>query len=141
MLIGKSSTLYNNLYNEGYLLSQPDIDYEFGTEYSHVLIAGQSKNPQIVYDKILQKLKEMRVNDINLQDFERIKKKIYGDYATEYNNVADIGRMLVADYIKGINSFEYMDKFDEVDVNYIKQILNELFVEENMVMSVIKTYE
>ena len=83
----------------------------------------------------------MRVNDINLQDFERIKKKIYGDYATEYNNVADIGRMFVADYVKGINSFEYMDKFNEVDVNYIKQILNELFVEENMVMSVIKTYE
>ena len=141
MLIGKSSKLYNNLYNEGYLLSQPDMDYEFGTKYSHVLIAGQSKNPQIVYDKILQKLKEMRVNDINLQDFERIKKKIYGDYATEYNNVADIGRMFVADYVKGINSFEYMDKFNEVDVNYIKQILNELFVEENMVMSVIKTYE
>ena len=83
----------------------------------------------------------MRANDINLQDFERIKKKIYGDYAIEYNNVADIGRMLVADYIKGINSFEYMDKFNEVDVNYIKGILNELFVEKNMVMSVIKARE
>ncbi len=141
MLIGKSSGLYNNLYNEGYLLSQPDIEYEFGTEYSHVLIAGQSKNPKMVYDKILQKLNEMRANDINLQDFERIKKKIYGDYAIEYNNVADIGRMFVADYIKGINSFEYMDKFNEVDVNYIKEILNELFVEKNMVMSVIKARE
>ena len=141
MLIGKSSGLYNNLYNEGYLLSQPDIEYEFGTEYSHVLIAGQSKNPKMVYDKILQELNEMRANDINLQDFERIKKKIYGDYAIEYNNVADIGRMLVADYIKGINSFEYMDKFNEVDVNYIKGILNELFVEKNMVMSVIKARE
>ena len=141
MLIGKSSGLYNNLYNEGYLLSQPDIEYEFGTEYSHVLIAGQSKNPKMVYDKILQKLNEMRANDINLQDFERIKKKIYGDYAIEYNNVADIGRMFVADYIKGINSFEYMDKFNEVDVNYIKGILNELFVEKNMVMSVIKARE
>ena len=79
----------------------------------------------------------MRENEINIQDFERIKKKIYGDYAIEYNNVADIGRMFVSDYIKGINSFEYMDKFDEIDVKYLKEILNELFIEENMVMSVI----
>lgn len=137
MLLGKSSNLYNELYNEGYLLSQPDMEYEFGNEYSHVLIAGQSKNPKIVYEKILNKLDEMRENEINIQDFERMKKKIYGDYAIEYNNVADIGRMFVSDYIKGINSFEYMDKFDEIDVKYLKEILNELFIEENMVMSVI----
>lgn len=138
MLIGKSSNLYNKLYQEGYLLSQPDIEYEFGREYSHVLIAGQSKEPNIVYDKILQRINEMRENDISLQDFERIKKKIYGDYAVEYNNVADIGRMFAADYVKGINSFEYMNKFDEIDATYLKEVLNQIFVENNMIMSVIK---
>ena len=103
MLIGKSSNLYNELYKEGYLLSQPDLEYEFGNEYSHVLIGGQSKNPQKVYEKIAEKIQEMKNNDINVREFERIKKKIYGDYAVEYNNVADIGRMFTSDYIKGIN--------------------------------------
>ena len=138
LLLGKSSELYNTLYKEGYLLAEPDMEYEFGHEYSHVLIAGQSKDPKTVYEKILQKLEQMRVNEIKIQDFERIKKKIYGDYAIEYNNVADIGRMFSSDYVKGINSFDYMTKFDEIDTNYLKEILNELFVENNMVMSVIK---
>ena len=138
LLLGKSSKLYNTLYKEGYLLAEPDMEYEFGHEYSHVLIAGQSKDPKTVYGKILQKLEQMRVNEINIQDFERIKKKIYGDYAIEYNNVADIGRMFSSDYVKEINSFDYMTKFDEIDTNYLKEILNELFVENNMVMSVIK---
>ena len=138
LLLGKSSELYNTLYKEGYLLAEPDMEYEFGHEYSHVLIAGQSKDPKTVYEKILQKLEQMRVNEIKIQDFERIKKKIYGDYAIEYNNVADIGRMFSSDYVKGINSFDYMTKFDEIDTNYLKEILNELFVENNMVMSVVK---
>ena len=138
MLIGKSSNLYNELYKEGYLLSQPDLEYEFGNEYSHVLIGGQSKNPQKVYEKIAEKIQEMKNNDINVREFERIKKKIYGDYAVEYNNVADIGRMFASDYIKGINSFEYLDKFEEIDAEYAKQVLNEIFTEDKMIMSVIK---
>ena len=138
MLIGKSSNLYNELYKEGYLLSQPDLEYEFGNEYSHVLIGGQSKNPQKVYEKIAEKIQEMKNNDINVQEFNRIKKKIYGDYAVEYNNVADIGRMFASDYIKGINSFEYMDKFEEIDAEYAKQVLKEIFTEDKMIMSVIK---
>lgn len=138
MLIGKSSNLYNELYKEDYLLSQPDLEYEFGNEYSHVLIGGQSKNPQKVYEKIAEKIQEMRNNNINVQEFERIKKKIYGDYAVEYNNVADIGRMFTSDYIKGINSFEYMDKFEEIDAEYAKQVLKEIFTEDKMIMSVIK---
>lgn len=138
MLIGKSSNLYNELYKEGYLLSKPDLEYEFGNEYSHVLIGGQSKNPQKVYEKIAEKIQEMKNNDINVQEFERIKKKIYGDYAVEYNNVADIGRMFTSDYIKGINSFEYMDKFEEIDAEYAKQVLKEIFTEDKMIMSVIK---
>ena len=138
MIIGKSSNLYNELYKEGYLLSQPDLEYEFGNEYSHVLIGGQSKNPQKVYEKIAEKIQEMKNNDINVQEFNRIKKKIYGDYAVEYNNVADIGRMFASDYIKGINSFEYMDKFEEIDAEYAKQVLNEIFTEDKMIMSVIK---
>ena len=138
MLIGKSSNLYNELYKEGYLLSQPDLEYEFGNEYSHVLIGGQSKDPQKVYEKIAEKIQEMKNNDINVQEFDRIKKKIYGDYAVEYNNVADIGRMFTSDYIKGINSFEYMDKFEEIDAEYAKQVLKEIFTEDKMIMSVIK---
>lgn len=138
MLIGKSSNLYNELYKEGYLLSQPDLEYEFGNEYSHVLIGGQSKDPQKVYEKIAEKIQEIKNNDINVQEFDRIKKKIYGDYAVEYNNVADIGRMFTSDYIKGINSFEYMDKFEEIDAEYAKQVLKEIFTEDKMIMSVIK---
>ena len=46
--------------------------------------------------------------------------------------------MFTSDYIKGINSFEYMDKFEEIDAEYAKQVLKEIFTEDKMIMSVIK---
>ena len=38
-----------------------------------------------------------------------------------------------------INSFNYIEEYNTVTVEYTKQILNELFDEKNLVMSVIKS--
>lgn len=141
MLIGKSSKLYNELYNEGLLLAKPDLDYEFSKQYSHILIAGQSKNPEEVEKRVKAEIEKMKSKEIDSKYFERIKKKIYGDYVCEYNSVSDIARMFISDYVKGINSFEYLEKFDEVDEKYVKQVLNDVFKEEMMVMSVVKNKE
>lgn len=138
MLIGTSSKLFNTLYQEGNLISKPDMEYEFSNEYAHVLIAGPSKEPQTVYKKLQETIENMKREGIDVNHFERIKKKIYGEYAIEYNNVADIGRMFTADYIKGINSLEYMEECEKVDIPYLEQVLKEVFKEENMVMSVVK---
>ena len=141
MLIGKSSKLYNELYNEGLLLAKPDLDYEFSKQYSHIIIAGQSKNPEEVEKRVKAEIEKMKSEEIDSKYFERIKKKIYGDYVCEYNSVSDIARMFISDYVKGINSFEYLEKFDEVDEKYVKQVLNDAFKEEMMVMSVVKNKE
>ena len=69
--------------------------------------------------------------------FTRIKKKIYGSYVIEYNNVADISRMFLSDDFRGINSFDYIEQYNEVTLDYAKEILNELFDEKNMVLSVV----
>jgi len=69
--------------------------------------------------------------------FERIKKKIYGNYAIEFNNVADISRMFLSDDFKGVNSFDYIEKYNDITLDFTKQILDELFDEKNMVMSVV----
>ena len=138
MLIGKSSKLYSKLYSEGLLMGVPDIDYEFSSQYAHVLISGQSVDPKKVNEEVLKEIEQMKSAQIDKQEFERIKKKIYGDYAVEYNNVSDIGRMFVADYIKGINSFEYIEKFDQIDENYIKELLNTVFDENKAILSIVK---
>ena len=46
ILIGGSSELYRKLYNIGNSYSVPSVEYEFDKTYAHILITGQSNNPE-----------------------------------------------------------------------------------------------
>lgn len=138
ILIGKSSKLYEELYEKQILLSEPDAEYEFSKEYAHILIGGQSNNPQLVEQMFKDEIKKLKNNGLNTNDFERIKRKIYGEFVTEFNDVGSISRMFLADTIKEVNSFDYAEKYNQVTKEYTMQILNEVFNEDKMVLSIIK---
>lgn len=141
LLIGKSSQLYQKLYEQGLLLAEPELSYEFSEQYAHPLISGQSKDPTKVYEEIKQTIKQYTKEGIKQEEFERIKKKIYGAYVSEYNDVSNIAKMFLADYFKGINSFEYLEEYQQVTKEYTKQVLEEVFREDNIVLSIVKGKE
>ena len=130
--------IYKTLYNEDNIYAQPSLDYEFGKTYAHVLISGQSNNPEELYKKFKQTVSKMKQDGINENDFNRMKKMIYGGYVKEYNDVTDISRMFLADYFKGINSFDYLEEIEGINVEYLNQMLNAVFKEEKMVLSIVK---
>ena len=141
MIVGKSSKLFAKLYNEGILIDEPSMEYEFSKEYSHILIGAQSKDPKKVYDCILEEVEKKKKEGFSEECFERTKKKLYGEYVIEYNNVADIGRMFAADFIKDINSFEYIEKFGDISKEYVMSILNKFFREDRTIISIINPIE
>ena len=141
MIIGKSSDLYQELYENGTILSQPDLDYEFSDQYAHILISGFSKDPKLVKQRMDETIQTMKNDGLNEEHFNRIKKKIYGDYVIEYNSVADIGRMFLADSMKGINSFDYIEEFETVTKEYAEAVLKEIFKKENEAISIIEPNE
>ena len=138
LLIGNSSKLYKELYDKQILTVDPELEYEFSKQYAHALIGGQSKNPQLVNEMLISEIKKMKNEGINAEDFKRIKRKIYGEFVTEFNDVGSISRMFLSDTIKEVNSFDYVEKFDEVTLQYVTDVFNKTFNEENMVLSVIK---
>ena len=138
MIFGKSSKLYKELYDEGILFVTPGLDYEYARGYAHILITGQSKEPEKIYKRFKETVSNMQKTGIDLQEFNRIKKRIYGEYVKEYNDTADIARMFLADFFKGINSFDYLEEITTINEQYVQQILNEVFVENKMILSVIK---
>lgn len=138
LIIGRSSDLYKRLYNEGVIYAQPNLEYEFTNRYAHVLIDGQSNNPEKVYQEFKEEVKKLKTNGINQKDFSRTKKMIYGGYIKEYNDVEEIARMFLADYFKGINSFDYLEEIEGITVEYLEQILKDVFQEEKMILSIVK---
>lgn len=138
MLIGKSSELYQKLYKEGLLIEQPDLDYEFSKQYAHITISGQSNNPEKVNEEFKKEVEKLKQNGIETQTFERIKKKIYGGYVTEFDDVSNIAKMFMGDYFKGINSFDYIENHNQVTKEFTEEVLKEVFDENKMILSIVK---
>ncbi len=138
ILFGKSSKTFEKLYEEGKLISAPTIDYEFSKTYSHVMIQFQTDDIEDVIKEITNKIETIKINGILEEDFQRIKKKIYGEIVKDYNDVSNIATSLVSDYFKNINSLDYFNAINEIDKSYIEKVLKEVFVENLKVISVIK---
>lgn len=138
LIFGRSSKLYQRLYNEGSIYGLPSLDYEFGKTYSHILITGQSNNPEKVFQEFKKEVENFKNNGINKEDLERIKKMMYGDYVREYDDVADISRNILSDYFKGINSFDYLDEIQGINEDVLMQFLKEVFQEDKMVISIVR---
>ena len=95
-------------------------------------------NAKKVLEKFEAEIKQMKENDIDLAHFQRVKNMIYGNYVKEYDDVAEICRMFVGDYMKGINSFEYIEEYEQVTPEYTKQVLEEVFKEQKTVLSIVE---
>ena len=139
IIIGKSSQLYKKLYENELLMSEPYGEYEFAKNFAHITITGQSNTPKKILQEIQKEIQNIKQNGIQEEQFNRVKNMIYGSYIKEYNDVSSICRMFISDYFKGINSFQYLENYEQVTKEYTKQILEEVFKPEQTVISIITT--
>ena len=137
-LLGKSSKLYKELSDSNLLIGSFDTEYEFSKYHAFALITGVSRKPEEVIKRVNEELQNAKENGLNEKDFLRNKKKLYGDYIAEYNSVDETARMFMSDYFKGINSFDYLEKYQEVTKEFADEVLREVFVEDKEVVSIVK---
>ena len=130
--------MYKKLYDMGNCYSVPSIEYEFDKNYAHILIIGQSNEPEKLYEMFKKEVEKFIQKGVNEENFERTKKMIYGEYVKEYDDVVNISRMFLSDYFKGINSFDYLEEINTINVEYLNQVLKDVFNEKNMILSVVK---
>ena len=139
ILMGDSSKLYQSLYEEGLLQSQPTLIYENSKNYSHILIQAQSQNYNEVIKKIDEEIERVKRDGIDIQEFERIKKRLYGEFVKGYNDVQGIANDFLQNYFREINPLDYFEEFKALDKEYVMQVLKEVFKTEKRVVSVVKS--
>lgn len=136
-LFGPSSKFYKELTDSNILLGALDLEYEYSKEYAFCLITGVSRNPNEVIKRINEEIVNAIKNGLDEEDFNRNKKKIYGDYIIEFNSVEETARMFLADYFKGVNSFEYLEEYNNITKEYAEDVLKEVFSIDKEVKSIV----
>ena len=137
ILFGTSSSFYQKLYEQGKILSEPSISYEFAPTYAHLLIQVQTEFVDDVIEEMDNRIDEIKENGIDEKEFQIIKKKIYGEFVKDYNNISTIANSFVTNFFRNINSFDYFEEFESVNKEYVEKVLKEIFNKEKEIISII----
>lgn len=134
----RSSKLFNELYEDGKLISEVSFNYEYAETYAHVLVQGQSDDIDYVIEKLEKELEKIKVEGFDKARLNSIKRKVYGELVKDnYSTVSSISTGYVTDYFRGIGIFDYFEEFETIDEDYLLEILNKLFRNDNKVISII----
>jgi len=94
------------------------------------LVGGESENPDLVYKIISDYLENKK--EITKEEFDRIKKAIWGNYIKIFNDVEAISSALIRNVLKGVNWFEFAKIFDLVTLEFVNEKYNKLFKDETL---------
>ncbi len=138
MLLGKGSDIYKKLYDMNLINSTFATDYTMQPDYGFTAVEGESRDPQRVYDIILEELEKVRENGLDREAFERAKKVMWGKYIRSHNDIEDYAVTFIQLLFMGIDYFDYYDVYKTVTYEDAAARFNIHFVRENSALSVVK---
>lgn len=137
MIFGKSSRLYKKLYEDGLINSQFNYEYTMQPDYGFSSVDGESKDPKKVYDMIIEEIEKIRAEGLSEEDYNRIKKVVWGNYIRSHNDVEDYAGTFLQLHFMGIDYFDYYDVYKTVTFEDVKKRFESHFIKENSALSVI----
>ena len=127
LIAGNGTKLYEDLYNEGLLTKELSYDFSMEEDYAYSAISGESKNAEIVIERINQKIKEFKENGIDEDEFERTKKSLYGNFVRSFEDVSTVANMFISDFFRGVNSAMYAKAYKSITKGYAEEVLKNHF--------------
>lgn len=138
---GKGSDFYKQLYEEGLINSSFGMDFSFGDAYAYFIFGGESKDPEAVSVRLKQAVSELIETGVDMEGFERIRRKMIGRLISSANSVQYLSSAFVSYFMKGMDLFEYIKTVGEVTPEIGLAYFKETFKDEHIALSVVKQEE
>ena len=137
MIMGKSSVLYSQLYNEGLINNTFEFDYTIEENYAFSMFGGESANPLKVKERISEAIGGLQKNGLDYKNYERIRRAMNGRFIKQLNSVERISYTFTSVYFKDVIIFDYLDIYDKITFGYVNEIFREHFNLDNLALSVV----
>lgn len=137
MIMGRSSELYNKLYNEGLINNSFDFDYSIEESYAYSAFGGESADPFAVRDRVVEEIRNIKSKGLDQNSYERIRRAMSGRFIKQLNSIERISHMFISVYFKDVNMFDYFNVYENMSFDYVKKVFDEHFNFDNLALSVI----
>lgn len=141
MLFAKGTPIYETLYADGLINGHFSTEYSAQISYSYTAIDGESKDPEKVYSYIMSEINKLREKGLSKDDFERVKKVIWGNYVRSHNDIEDYAHTFLSYSFMDIDYFDFYDVYKTVTFEDVQNRFMQHFDEKYAALSVINPVE
>lgn len=125
--MGRSSDLYNKLYEERLINDSFRFEVSLNKGYGYLAWGGQSPDPKKTAGIISEALKEIALKGIEEDAFKRIKKSQEGMFIRSLNSGDNIAREIMDSYFNDADYFDVGTAYEQIDIEYTNSVLKEVF--------------
>ena len=137
ILFAKGSELFESLFEEGLVNDSFSSDYTAQPDYAHVMVEGESANPDAVYKKVMDYIKNLMDKGLSRDLVERTKKVIWGDYIKSYNDMEEFSHAFLNLYMADAMYTDYEKVYSSVSYEDVMNRFRNLYSKEKTALSVI----
>ncbi len=138
ILFGKSTSLFKELYGEGLIGEDVSCGYSAGRGYAFLAIEGESENPRVVRDRILDRVEKVRREGIGEAEFERARKNALGTVIRMMDSTEKIAHNFVPMAFRGGDFLSYPDVLRALTLSDVTAALGGGLAASKCVLSVVK---
>lgn len=109
--IGKNSSFYNRLYDEGVIDNTFGVEYSCTPWYSHFIFGGESDNPEHLAHELLEELRRLQQCGISQQLLDVNLSKLLGLFIMDLNGLESTVMAYATDWLQ---EGEYLSRFEEM---------------------------
>lgn len=137
ILFAKGSELFESLFEEGLINDSFSSDYTAQPDYAHVMVEGESADPDAVYERVMEYIKTLMDKGLSKDLVERTKKVIWGDYIKSYNDIEDFSHAFLNLYMADAMYTDYEKVYNSVTYEDVMNRFKNLYSKEKTALSVI----
>ncbi|MDO4380611.1 MAG: pitrilysin family protein [Clostridia bacterium] len=138
IIAGKVSPLYCKMLEEGLINQSFGTEYFTGRGFAVPIFTGESNDPKKVRDEIIGEIKRLRKEGISDDDFETVRKRLYGLEVLGFNETENLANALVDSYFNGFGLFDTVEIYKSITKEDIEETIKTHFDENNCCLSVVK---
>lgn len=113
-ICGKSTVLYDTLYQRGLVDRTFDPDYFTFAGGACALFSGETNDPDAVREALEREMQRIADEGIDEAVFRRTKKALYGKYIRRSSDASGVCRMQVEAVFSGAMAFDFAEVFQSI---------------------------
>lgn len=138
LLADESSDFYKKLYDDGIINTSFSSEVFMGDGYFCSIFAGESRNPRLVRDKIIEEINRCKKDGLDEKRFNIIKKSYYGALIRDLNDAEAIATIMLNAGMEKLSAFDVIESVAAVTFEDVQKRLEKQFNTENVTLSIIE---